>query len=292
MKIQEALQKFLLQLEADGRSCHTIQQYKRHVRLFSHWACEDGLCGDVSKITLEDIARFLTSPQARTRPDGGVKKATSTNCLRTSLKGFFSYLHQAGYIAQDPTRLTRRAICGTPPPRALSKAEKDRLLDALLQGEGFEAERDHALFHLMLATGIRLGSAVSLDVEDVDLDSGTLQIREAKGNRSERVFLGKRIREHLRRYIGDRRSGPLFTGHSGERLSSRHVQRRFALWLNRAGITHQASVHSLRHTFANDLYQRTRDVFLVKEALQHRSILSTLIYARMDENRLRAALQA
>jgi integrase/recombinase XerD len=43
----------------------------------------------------------------------------------------------------------------------------------------------------------------------------------------------------------------------------------------------------LRHTFATDLYQRTRDVFLVKEALGHRSIESTLVYVRSDRERLR-----
>ncbi|MHC4946470.1 MAG: site-specific integrase, partial [Planctomycetota bacterium] len=129
MDILEALDKFLVQLEADGRSAHTIRQYRRHIRLFAHWARDVGLCGDVSRISHEDIARFLISPLARTRPEGRVKKATSVNCLRTSLKGFFSYLHQAGYAYQDPTRLTRRAICGQAPPRGLSEEEKKRLMD-------------------------------------------------------------------------------------------------------------------------------------------------------------------
>ena len=37
MDIATAIDKFLLQLRADGRSAHTIAQYKRHLRLFSAW---------------------------------------------------------------------------------------------------------------------------------------------------------------------------------------------------------------------------------------------------------------
>ena len=63
-------------------------------------------------------------------------------------------------------------------------------------------------------------------------------------------------------------------------------------WLKAAGIERPASPHSLRHSFARDLYRRCRDVLLVKEALRHRSIVSTLVYAQVDEERLRRAIGA
>ncbi len=160
--IDDALARFLIQLEADGRSPHTTGQYRRHVRLFASWCAHVGHSGAVHAITHEDVARFLASPQARTRRDTGAKKATSMNTQRSSLRGFFKYLHAAGHIPEDPTRLTRRALCGTPPPNGLSEGEETRFLDVLSRGEGSEAERDHALFHLMLATGLRLSSAIAL----------------------------------------------------------------------------------------------------------------------------------
>ena len=124
MLIEDALSKFLTQLQADGRSHHTISQYQRHIRLFARWWADDGRCGEeVNAIGHEDVARFLAATVARTRPDGGVKKASSMNAFRSSLKGFFSYLHQAGYIPLDPGRLIRRAICGTPLPQALTEDE-------------------------------------------------------------------------------------------------------------------------------------------------------------------------
>ena len=96
MTITEALEKFLLQLEADGRSPHTIGQYRRHIRTLARWCRDVRHCGRVSRISHEDLARFLTARQARMSVRGGEKKASSVNCLRASLRGFFRYLHQAG----------------------------------------------------------------------------------------------------------------------------------------------------------------------------------------------------
>jgi site-specific recombinase XerC len=79
----------------------------------------------------------------------------------------------------------------------------------------------------MLASGIRLSAAIGLDVEHLDLAAGEASIH-TKGDRTERVFLGKELCEHLRRFVGDRTAGPLFTSDAGgRRVSNRHIQRRF-----------------------------------------------------------------
>jgi len=144
----------------------------------------------------------------------------------------------------------------------------------------------------MLTTGIRLGSAIAMDIEDVDLDKGEIWLKHLKGDRQERVFLNQDICEHLRRYIGDCRVGPLFQNRIGGRVSSRQVQKRFSMWLDRAGLSTKYTCHSMRHTFACNLYRKTSDIFLVKEALKHRSIVSTLVYAHTDDDRLRRFLHA
>lgn len=290
MTINEALERFTTQLQADGRSPHTIAQYRRHVRLFAHWCADVGACGDdIGQVGHEAVAEFLAADAATLRPDGERKKATAMNCLRTSLKGFFSYLHRAGYIRQDPSRLVRRAVCSPPPPKCLSPEEQARLMATLAAGGGPEAERDHALFHLMLASGIRLGSAVALDVEDIDLGGREVVLRRTKGDRPERVLLGEEIAAHLGRYLEGRSSGALFTAR-GKRVSVRHAQRRFSMWVGKAGITRRVTCHSLRHSFGQRVYDKTKDVLLAKEALRHRSISSTLVYARADRARLRLAL--
>ena len=91
------------------------------------------------------------------------------------------------------------------------------------------------MFALMLASGIRLGSAVVLRVEDVDLARGELAIH-GKGDRHDRVLLGRKIQDHLRRFIGKRTSGPLFARRGGQGLTPRHVNRRLKMWAARAGL--------------------------------------------------------
>ncbi|MCC7169651.1 MAG: tyrosine-type recombinase/integrase [Planctomycetes bacterium] len=75
----------------------------------------------------------------------------------------------------------------------------------------------------------------------------------------------------------------------GGLIGRRQAARRLETWLDRAGIPHRGA-HALRHTFATALYRRTGDVLIVKEALGHRSVASTLVYAQASEERLRRAM--
>jgi integrase/recombinase XerC len=146
------------------------------------------------------------------------------------------------------------------------------------------------LVELLLGTGIRVGSAIGLDIEDVDLVHGELQIRKAKNNRPVTTMLPKAIAEELRTFIGDRKSGPVFLA-GARRVSMRHAQRRLAGWLAKAKVVGK-SAHALRHTFATRIYSATGDLQVTQAALGHASIASTVIYARVDRARLRAAVGA
>lgn len=290
MQIEDALDRFVRQLRADGRSPHTIDQYRRHVLVLARWAAQEGLSGEAEEIDHETLARFLASPDALTAPDGRPKKPGSVNALRSSMKGFFRYLHRAGHLRVDPSRLVRRAMCGTSRPQEIPESDQGRLLAALAVGRGAAAERDHALFRFLLLTGTRVTAALALDVEDLDLERGEALLRECKGGRVERIFLPPGVQEHLRTYLVGRTSGPVFRRQDGGRITSRHAHRRLGFWLKKADCR-PASPHALRRSFAMALYRRTRDVLLVQRALGHRSIGSTLRYARVEDERLREAIQ-
>jgi integrase/recombinase XerD len=172
----------------------------------------------------------------------------------------------------------------------MSDERQGRLLLVHSQGVGPEAKRDRALFTRMLGSGIRLGSALALEVGDVDLERGELRLRRTKGDVPTSVPLAPSVRDHMRGYIEGRGAEPLFPGRNGRAMCARHVQRRLALWCKRAGIERHVKPHSLRHTFALTLYRRTRDLPLVQAGLRDRSIVSTTFYARSDEDALRRAV--
>jgi integrase/recombinase XerC len=290
MHLQDAIQGFLLQLQADGRSAHTIGQYHRHGNALVNWLANTGANTDVAALTPETIAKFFASDAARTSCRGGAKKATSANAMRTSIRGLAKHLHDAGLVATNPARLLRRARCAPPPPKALRDDEQARLLAVLAAANGTEADRDRMLVELLLGTGVRIGSAIALDIEDLDLDHGEITLRTTKNNRPTTAVLPAAIAEKLKAFLGTRTTGPVFTANE-HRVSIRNVQRRIAHWLGVAQITGR-SAHAFRHTFATKVYAATGDLQVTQAALGHASIASTVVYARVDEARVRAAVGA
>jgi integrase/recombinase XerC len=292
MQITEALDLFQLQLRANGRSAHTQMQYARHVRMLDDWLKDSNRSRNVRDLDHVVVSEFLCSPAVVERRGGGRRKATSANGLRTSLRCFCGWAHTAGYAQRNAAALVKRARCSPPPPRGLSEADQKRLMDELAKATDPEGRRDHVLFTVMLSTGIRVGSAVALDVADVDLERSELLLRTAKGDRPAVVIVPKAAAAMLRDWIGSRTQGPLFPGRRGERITTRHVARRLTYWLRRAGVERRSSPHSLRHSLAMNLLEKTGDLLLVQAALGHASIASTCVYARVDQARLRAVLGA
>jgi site-specific recombinase XerD len=279
MLLNEALDAFQLQLEADGRSIHTRRQYARHLRLLGSWLDANGIPAELEAITTQVVARFLTSPMARQTADGARKTATSVNALRTSVRVFFQFAELAGFVARSPGMLVRRARCGEPPPRALSDSEVERLLAVAARGE----PRDELLVRLLLATGLRLGEALALEVGDVDLGRGVINVRRAKGDRPRVAYVPAELVPRLAEWV-EGRTGRLFP------ISGRHAQRVIERMAREAGVT--ASAHCLRHTVATRVYQRTGDLGVVQRVLGHASVATTVRYARSEEAAVRRAVGA
>ncbi|MEO6594180.1 MAG: site-specific integrase, partial [Planctomycetota bacterium] len=177
MQLQDALGQFQVQLRADGRSEHTRNQYQRHVVALIGWLTTHGRPADLANITPTVVAEFFSGDAARLSARGGPKKATSANAQRTSLRCFLRWAHESGLTSTNAARLLRRARCAPPPPRALHEDEQRRLLSVLHAATGAEADRDCMLVELLLGTGIRIGSALALDVGDIDFDHGELTLR-------------------------------------------------------------------------------------------------------------------
>jgi site-specific recombinase XerD len=287
MRIEQALDRYVLQLRGNGRSDHTIGQVRRHVRLFESWL--DGE-DDIAAIDHETVAEFLASATVTQRADGRPRKPTSANALRSSLRCFFAFVHAAGYAATNPARLVQRARCDHRQPKALADADCDRLLAALNGARSPSEVRDRALFLTLLSAGLRIGSALHLDVADADLDAGELRLRRMKNGGEDVVFLPPATVEVLREYVGGRTTGPLFQASHGGRLTARSVHRRLCEWAERAGIAGRVHPHRLRHTFGTRLFRSTGNVLLTARALCHKSVASTAIYVRVDSASVRAAV--
>jgi len=274
MEILDAFEEFRLQLQADGRSPITMSQYERHVARLAEFLERR----PVEVLTHVDVARFLVSRLATHTPDGRPKRAASVNALRSSVRVFFAYLAAVGITPRNVAALVRRARCGAPPPRGLSADDVARLRAALATAKTEAEVRDRVLFEFLLGTGCRIGAALAIRVEDVDLDAGEILLRVMKNDRPAVLQMDGEVRELLAGYLGAQRAGWLFAG-SGERaLGHRQAHRRLAEWCERAGLRRAVGPHALRHTFAQVQLAAGRDLLAVQRALHHRSVLSTVAY--------------
>jgi site-specific recombinase XerD len=80
----------------------------------------------------------------------------------------------------------------------------------LAKAKGVEAERDRMLVELLLGTGMRIGSALALDVPDLDFAHREIAIRTAKNDRPCTVVMPAGLVRKLKAFVAQRTEGPLF----------------------------------------------------------------------------------
>ena len=136
--------------------------------------------------------------------------------------------------------------------------------------------RDRLIVRTIYATGVRVSELTGIRVEDIDFDAQTIRLR-GKGGKIRTVFIDGDTLGEIRAFLADRKDGPLFPGQMGRPISPRTIQfifRRYAP----TGIT----PHKLRHSYATELYSRSRNLRVVQENLGHTSIKTTEIYLHTD----------
>ena len=287
LKIQTAINRFAAQLLADGKSRHTREAYVKDLTLFANWSGNR----DVRKTCPMTIAAFFGSPSVKSSADGRLRSPITINRMKTSIRVFFNYLQEAELIKTNPARFIKAARTARKIPATLTEAQVSKLLSTMSKSKAGLAKRDFAIVSLFLGTGIRLSSLVGLNRDDVLLNQEIIRIR-VKGNGEETVFVNPQLKRILKAHFrsnGQQPDAPLFQTSSGRRLGARQVQVRVSYWLKQAGITN-ASVHTLRHTFATRLYEKTGDLYLVQKALGHKQITATEIYTRVSDQALKRAV--
>lgn len=286
MKLEDAAQRYLESLTADGRSPHTIGAYSRDLAAFALFAGDL----DLDSVTPALLQRFMASPLVQTSPTGQLRAKASVNRYRVTLKALFSWAEARWLIARNPTAILKCQRPKALPRETLSEAELERVLNTVYNGR--HGPRDKAILGFMLLTGCRLGETVALSTLDIDWQRQTATLRRPKGGDPDRVPLSPRCVSLLEacRTGETPTSQPLFRSSSGKRLSCRQVQRIVSKRLQEAGIDRHLSPHVLRHTFATRLYNQTGDIRLVQTALRHEHIETTKVYAHVDPQRLRQAI--
>jgi integrase/recombinase XerD len=200
-----------------------------------------------------------------------------------------------GLTAVDPAREVRPPA----PARRLPKAIRVDQVEALLAAAGAEATplalRDRALLEVLYGTGARISEAVGLDVDDLDLEAGSVRL-DGKGGKQRVVPVGSYARSAVEGYLVRARPGlaargrgtpALFLNARGGRLSRQSAWAVLQAAVARAGLHVEVSPHTLRHSFATHLLDGGADVRVVQELLGHASVTTTQVYTLVTVDRLR-----
>ena len=171
--------------------------------------------------------------------------------------------------------------------------EADRLLDSAAEARK-TPKRAYAIVRLALDLGLRSGEIANLNLDDVDWQAGTLILRGTKSQRQDVVPLPEQTGKALADYVEHERSAirhpAIFVRQIAGRttpITSCAVQKVIKCACRRIGLP-DASAHALRHTVACRLVERGSSLKEVADLLRHRSLNSTLIYAKLDTPKLAA----
>jgi integrase len=236
-------------------------------------------------LRFEQIAAFLTS-EFRRLPNHFTQRA-----WLTIVRGLVRYLEAEGYIPHGwlealPKRVNWKQASL---PRYLSVEQIQALWDAC-GTQTHRHVRDRALLLVFTKLGLRTEEVAALTVKDVDWKCGSVLIRSTKTRRERTLPLsddvGQGLIAHLR--VRPQKSLEIFAARCAPFTPERnhhHVRNAMASLFRRAGIPH-SRLHSLRHTAATAMVNRGAKFKEIADVLGHKSVATTMIYAKLDVHRL------
>ena len=239
-----------------------------------------GFYGESGKSEIERIERVDLEGFIEHEQDRGLRIST----VRTRLACIIAFLHflmEQDVISGSPLRRSIKLKLPDVLPRAMNPADVRKLLSVV------DDIRDRALILLLLRTGIRIGEALGLRLNDLDIKDRKVHLFEGEKNSMGRVvYLSDdalfAIKLWLRRR--DKNKEFIFYGQGNGHICYSTSRGLFVKYLKKAGLDQKAyTVHCLRHTFASELLNAGMRLECLQQLLGHQDIEVTRRYARLTD---------
>ncbi|SFL80869.1 site-specific tyrosine recombinase/integron integrase [Salibacterium qingdaonense] len=269
--LQEKMDMFLATKKLEGCSHHTLDGYRRQLRMFA-----DQVKRRAEDITAADIRAYLASFE---------DAASATISTKLSvLQSFFSWLTGEELIPRDPTMKVKAPKKEKRAPKALTIEELEMLR------ESCDTYRRRAMIEVLYATGCRLGEVQPLNRSQVNIQDQSALVY-GKGGKERTVYFSPKAIYYLRKYLMNRTDDDeaLFVSERKPhgRLSRRGIQQELAKVARAAGLENKVSPHVLRHTMATLTINNGAELGAVQEMLGHASSTTTLRYAVYSQDRIK-----
>ena len=287
--MQEKIQVFLnfLTVEKDYAD-NTIAAYRNDLTQFLRYLEAQGMDSALGwhKVDKQDIVGYIMDLKEREYTSSTVARKVA------AVKSFFHYLMAEGTITDDPTATLDSPKVKKRLPKAISREDIEVLLAAPAASTSAKAQRDHALLELLYASGMRVTELVSLDIDDVDLESGAVRVHGKKTLSKERLIrIDESALDVTRTYLNkarfqlvrDPNVRALFLNHRGQRLTRQGLWLIIKHYVNEVGISGDVTPHTLRHSFAAHKLSQGKSLQDIQKLLGHANISTTQVYQQVNQ---------
>lgn len=258
-------------------SPHTIESYHHQLTAIIEIVAPAGL-RDWRQLDATQV-RMIT---ARSKRKG--LEAASLALRLSALRSFIDWQVSQGVMSVNPAKGISAPKQARHLPKNLDVDDVNRLLD--IDTSDPLAVRDRTMLEVMYGAGLRLSELVGLDCRHMNIASGEVWVM-GKGSKERKLPIGRTAIHWLEQWlplreIYDPVDDAVFVSKLGKRISVRSVQKRFAEWGVKQGVTSHINPHKLRHSFATHMLESSGDLRAVQELLGHANLTTTQIYTHLD----------
>jgi site-specific recombinase XerD len=235
--------------------------------------------GASGKRAIEEVDRSDLEDFIEYEQDRGMYIST-VRVRMACIIAFLHFLMEQDILSSSILKKTIRLKLPDTLPRAMNPRDVKRLIESI------DNIRDRALILLLLRTGIRIGEALGLTMNDIDLTEKKVSLMEGEKNSMGRVvYLSGDALFALKRWLAIRNKENqfIFSGQHGH-LCYSAARSRFVKCLRKARLEHKGyTVHCLRHTFASELLNAGMRLEVLQQLMGHQDIEVTRRYARLTD---------
>lgn len=297
-ELDKLINDFLEYLEIE-KNCSklTIRDYRHYLRVFSEWHLANARGKTLADLDLGTVRKYRVFLANRADEKGLTLKRVTQNYYVIALRSFLRFLIKNDHRTLEPSKIDLPKT----ESRSLKFLERDQVERLVTAADTSREEgmRDRAIMELLFSTGLRVSELVKLNRDQINLERREFGVI-GKGGKARIVFVSDQAAKWITLYLEKRedRFKPLFIRYSGAvseensgermRLTPRSVERIIKKYVRASRIPVDATVHTLRHSFATDLLTNGADIRSVQEMLGHKNIATTQIYTHITNKQLRA----
>jgi len=268
---------------------HTLRAYRYELT-----AAATALTTPLDALTLTDLERWTSR---------GTVSASTIARRTATLSRFFTWAVRHQLCGIHPLAVRESARRRQRLPRPVASGDDRMALDRAIAAS---PQPYRLLFTLLRETGMRAGEVVALVLGDISLAAGRegVRIRDPKNGTERVVVLGptatpkslRLLRTHLKTLVGQPTHVPLARSPRGTRVSYDTLHYQWSLVCQAAQLVDATgrpryTLHQLRHTRGSELVEQGQRLEIVQRVLGHRDPRSTLGYAALHDDQVRAALE-